>query len=116
MWWPHAEALYALLRAYQITGEGWCLDWYRRVHDYTFTKFPNRKHGDWHQHLDRKGRRVPPADKSQADKDREDIKYIRDKVTGLHWYMLDRWKIKIPEEVYDKALSEKHKNSCKQTP
>jgi len=69
MWWPHAEALYGLLRAYQVTGEAWCLDWYRRVHDYSFSTFPNREHGDWHQNLDRQGRRIPLAAKSLADKD-----------------------------------------------
>ncbi|MDQ6708742.1 MAG: AGE family epimerase/isomerase, partial [Acidobacteriota bacterium] len=30
IWWPHTEALYALLLAYQLTGEPWCLDWYGR--------------------------------------------------------------------------------------
>jgi len=54
-WWPHTEALYALLRAYEISQEPWCMDWYWRVHDYAFSKFANRQHGDWNQNLDREG-------------------------------------------------------------
>ena len=54
-WWPHTEALYALLRAYEISRQPWCMDWYWRMHDYTFSKFPNRDYGDWNQNLDREG-------------------------------------------------------------
>ena len=28
MWWPHTEALYALLLAHRLTGESWCVEWY----------------------------------------------------------------------------------------
>lgn len=54
-WWIATEALYALLLAYEITREPWCLDWYRRVHEYAFTHYPDPEHGDWHQKLDRQG-------------------------------------------------------------
>jgi N-acylglucosamine 2-epimerase len=56
LWWPATEALYALLRAYELSGEAWCMEWYWRVHDYTFSHYPNREHGDWYQYLDREGR------------------------------------------------------------
>lgn len=56
VWWPATEALYALLRAYEICGEKWCLEWYQRVHDYAFSHYPNHEHGDWQQYLDREGR------------------------------------------------------------
>jgi N-acylglucosamine 2-epimerase len=68
-WWPHTEALYALLRAYEVTGEQWCLDWYRRVHDYAFDLFPDREHGEWHQYFDRRGRPIPVAIKTLQVKD-----------------------------------------------
>ena len=55
VWWTSTEALYALLRAYEITRENWCLDWYWKVHEYSFRVFPDRDHGEWHQNLDRKG-------------------------------------------------------------
>jgi len=56
LWWPHTEALYALLLAYQLAGEDWALDWYQRVHNYAFTHFPVPGHGEWTQKLDRQGR------------------------------------------------------------
>ncbi|MGI5820106.1 MAG: AGE family epimerase/isomerase [Armatimonadota bacterium] len=53
--WPHTEALYALLLAWSVTGEQWCLDWYDRVHDWTWAHFPNREHGEWHRQVTREG-------------------------------------------------------------
>ncbi|MBI5566675.1 MAG: AGE family epimerase/isomerase [Chloroflexi bacterium] len=58
IWWPHTEALYALLLAYSISKEAWCLDWFRRIHDYAFSHFPVSEYGEWIQNLDRQGRRV----------------------------------------------------------
>ncbi len=55
LWWVHSEALYALLLAYYFTGEQWCLDWYGKVHSYTFTRYPVQGYGEWYQRLDRKG-------------------------------------------------------------
>jgi N-acylglucosamine 2-epimerase len=54
LWWPHTEALYALLLAHQLCGEPWCLEWYRRVHEAAFTHYPVREHGEWRQKLDRR--------------------------------------------------------------
>jgi N-acylglucosamine 2-epimerase len=69
VWWPHTEALYALLRAYEATGADWCADWYRRLHAYSFGKFPNREQGEWHQYLDRQGQPIPIFIKKLAVKD-----------------------------------------------
>lgn len=57
LWWPHTEALYALLLAYEITGAEWCLQWYERVHDYAFSHYPVPGYGEWTQRLDRRGRK-----------------------------------------------------------
>ncbi len=59
IWWPHTEALYALLLAHEQCGEDWCLDWYRKVHDYAFGVYPVAEHGEWRQKLDRHGRPLP---------------------------------------------------------
>ena len=56
LWWPHTEALYALLLAYEHTRQPWCLDWYDRVHEYSFRHFPVADFGEWRQKLDRQGR------------------------------------------------------------
>lgn len=57
LWWPHSEALYALLLIHEQTGQGWALDEYRRYHEYTFRTFPNpdRSVGEWIQIRDRRG-------------------------------------------------------------
>jgi N-acylglucosamine 2-epimerase len=54
-WWPHTEALYGLLLASELTGEPWCQEWYRRVHDWSFARFPMPETGEWRQRLDRQG-------------------------------------------------------------
>ena len=69
VWWPHTEALYALLRAHEVTAEPWCMEWYQRVHEYAFAKFPNREHGDWYHYLDRRGNVIPNVLKDLAVKD-----------------------------------------------
>ena len=56
LWWPHTEALYALLLAYEQTGAVWALDWFAKVHDYAFSHYPVAKHGEWTQKLDREAR------------------------------------------------------------
>ncbi|MDQ6678455.1 MAG: AGE family epimerase/isomerase [Acidobacteriota bacterium] len=55
IWWPHTEALYALLLAYRLTGQPWCLEWYERVHEWSFQHFPMTPDGEWFQRLDRQG-------------------------------------------------------------
>lgn len=58
LWWPHTEALYALLLAYEISRQQWCLDWFERVHNYAFSHYPVPGHGEWTQKLDRQGRQL----------------------------------------------------------
>jgi N-acylglucosamine 2-epimerase len=57
LWWPHTETLYALLLAYEISNEQWCLDWFAQVHDYAFSHYPVAHYGEWTQKLDRYGRK-----------------------------------------------------------
>lgn len=58
IWWPHTEALYALLLAYSISREDWCLEWLERVDDYAFKHFPVPGYGEWIQNLDRQGNKL----------------------------------------------------------
>ncbi len=53
--WPHGEALVALLLAYEECGEQWCLDWYDRVHEWSWKHFPVPEHGEWHAQVARDG-------------------------------------------------------------
>jgi N-acylglucosamine 2-epimerase len=56
LWWPHTEALYALLLADSLTHEPWCREWYERVHEWSFDHFPMPEVGEWRQRLDRQGK------------------------------------------------------------
>lgn len=58
MWWPHTEALYALLLAHKLTGERWCREWYERVHEWSFAHFAMPEAGEWRQRLDRTGKPI----------------------------------------------------------
>ena len=55
LWWPHTEALYATLLAYEHCHQPWCLEWYQKIHDYSFSHYPVKDHGEWTQKLDRQG-------------------------------------------------------------
>lgn len=55
LWWPHTEALYALLLAHYLTGEEKYLVWYEKVHEWSFNHFPDPEHGEWFGYLHRDG-------------------------------------------------------------
>ncbi len=58
LWWPHGETLYALLLAWDLTGRDDLARWYEKVHDYTFSHFPDPEYGEWFGYLNRDGSRV----------------------------------------------------------
>ncbi len=58
LWWPHAETLYALLLAWIQTERDDLKSWYDVVHDYTFSKFPDKDFGEWYGYLNRDGSKV----------------------------------------------------------
>jgi len=55
LWWPHGETLYALLFAWAKTGRSDLKDWYEKVHEYTFSNFPDKEYGEWFGYLNRDG-------------------------------------------------------------
>ncbi len=55
LWWPHCEALYALLLGWGFTGDERLARWYDRVHTYTFDRFPDKVEGEWFGYLNRDG-------------------------------------------------------------
>jgi len=55
LWWPHTEALYALLLAYSLTQDKKYWDWYTKIHDWTFKHFPDPQYGEWFGYLHRDG-------------------------------------------------------------
>ena len=53
IWYSHCEALCGALMAFEVCREDWCLDWYSKTHNWSFSHFPDREHGEWTQRLDR---------------------------------------------------------------
>ena len=56
LWWPQTEALYALLLAYESSGDPGDLAWFERVDEYAFKHYPVPVHGEWTQKLTREGK------------------------------------------------------------
>jgi N-acylglucosamine 2-epimerase len=55
LWWVHLETLVALLMGYNLTGRSECLEWFERVHHYTWNHFTDADHGEWFGYLNRRG-------------------------------------------------------------
>ena len=59
-WWAHMETLIALLLGWKLTRRESLLKWYRRVHDYTWSHFPDPQYGEWYGYLNRRGEVLLP--------------------------------------------------------
>ena len=47
LWWVHIETLISLIKGYQLTGNKECLQWFEKVHHYTWEHFKDPKHREW---------------------------------------------------------------------
>jgi N-acylglucosamine 2-epimerase len=56
LWWPHTEAIYALVLAFTRTRDLKWLTWLRRVDDYTFRTFVDWESGEWLGYCDPYGK------------------------------------------------------------
>ena len=55
LWWVHVETLVALAKAYELTGDSTCFEWFERVHSYSWEKFRDPEYGEWYGYLHRNG-------------------------------------------------------------
>jgi N-acylglucosamine 2-epimerase len=55
LWWVHLETLVALAKGYQMTGDKACMDWFGKVHDYSWKHFADPEFGEWFGYLNRRG-------------------------------------------------------------
>ncbi len=55
LWWPHCEAIVALLMAWRDTSDASWFARFEQVADWTFAHFPDAEHGEWYGYLDRRG-------------------------------------------------------------
>ncbi len=60
LWWVHVETLITLAKGYQLTGDEKCLRWFEKVHDYTWSHFPDPEFGEWFGYLNRRGEVLLP--------------------------------------------------------
>jgi N-acylglucosamine 2-epimerase len=49
-----------LLKGYQLTGDKQCLDWFEKVHDYTWAHFRDAEYPEWYGYLNRRGEVLLP--------------------------------------------------------
>lgn len=55
LWWVHNEALLAAILGYNCTGDRRFLDWFEKLQDWTWKRFPDPDYGDWFAYLNRRG-------------------------------------------------------------
>ncbi|WP_298649672.1 AGE family epimerase/isomerase [uncultured Proteiniphilum sp.] len=55
LWWVHVETLISLLKGYQLTGSEKSLQWFKKVHDYTWSHFKDPEYSEWWGYLNRRG-------------------------------------------------------------
>ena len=55
LWWPHTEALYALLLAFYLTNDRKYEAWFDKVHQWSFNHFADKEYGEWFGYLHRDG-------------------------------------------------------------
>ncbi|HBE42051.1 MAG TPA: N-acylglucosamine 2-epimerase [Bacteroidales bacterium] len=60
LWWVHIETLISLIKGYYHTGNADCLTWFEKVHDYTWSHFPDPQYGEWYGYLNRRGEVLLP--------------------------------------------------------
>ena len=59
-WWVHIETLISMLKGYQLTGNQQCLEWFNRIHDYTWSHFTDPDYPEWYGYLNRQGEVLLP--------------------------------------------------------
>jgi len=55
LWWVHLETMIALLKGYQHTGNPQCLEWFEKLHRYTWEHFKDKEYPEWYGYLSRQG-------------------------------------------------------------
>ncbi len=60
LWWVHIETLISLIKGYSLTGNKECLEWFEKVHDYTWSHFADAEFDEWYGYLNHQGEVLLP--------------------------------------------------------
>lgn len=60
LWWVHLETLIATIKGYLLTGDEEALEYFKKVHDYTWRHFRDPEYGEWFGYLNRQGEVLLP--------------------------------------------------------
>ena len=60
LWWVHIETLISLLKGYHLTGDRKCWSWFEKIHEYTWSRYPDPEYGEWYGYLNRRGEILLP--------------------------------------------------------
>lgn len=55
LWWVHIEISISLLKGYQVTGSKECIQWFEKIHDYTWNHFKDPEYPEWWDYLNPQG-------------------------------------------------------------
>lgn len=55
LWWVHVEALVCMAKAWKLTGNPRCKEWFEKLHEYSFKHFSDHENGEWFGYLNRRG-------------------------------------------------------------
>jgi len=56
LWWVHIETLISMAKAYRLTGNETCKNWFETIHEYTWNHFKDPEYAEWFGYLNREGR------------------------------------------------------------
>lgn len=60
LWWVHIETMISMLKGFLLTGNTDCLNWFEKVHDYTWAHFKDPEYPEWFGYLNRQGEVLLP--------------------------------------------------------
>lgn len=55
LWWVHIETLISMAKAYRLTENEACKNWFETIHEYTWNHFKDPEYPEWFGYLNREG-------------------------------------------------------------
>ncbi len=56
LWWVHIETLISMAKAYRLTGNETCKNWFETIHEYAWNHFKDPEYPEWYGYLNREGK------------------------------------------------------------